>query len=361
MDAPRDIPGGRTRAHFRGCLLGGAVGDALGAAVEFDSLSAIRSRFGPEGLRDFAPYAGRLGAITDDTQMTLFTAEALLRLEHLHLRERSDRLAGFGWRAYLRWLDTQGDGPRRRAARDDDGWLIRQRELHASRGPGNTCLTSLREGRPGTPESPVNDSKGCGGVMRVAPAGFVAADPFRAASELAALTHGHPTGWLSAGYLALLVHEVAGGATIDEGALRALVELRRHPGHEETSAAVERALALSRSPRAPALDVEALGAGWVAEEALAIGLFAALTAADFEAGVLLAVNHSGDSDSTGAIAGSLLGAAMGESAIPRRWIDRLELREVIERVADDLHRHHGAGSPPCPGEGSGCWSRYPPR
>ncbi len=61
-------------SHFQGCLLGGAVGDALGAAVEFDSLEKIRSKFGSEGIRDPAPSYGRTGAITDDTQMTLFTA-----------------------------------------------------------------------------------------------------------------------------------------------------------------------------------------------------------------------------------------------------------------------------------------------
>src|SRR5215203_2581226 len=51
--------------QFQGCLLGGAVGDALGAPVEFMSLSAIRAQFGPRGVRDFVPAYGRVGAITD--------------------------------------------------------------------------------------------------------------------------------------------------------------------------------------------------------------------------------------------------------------------------------------------------------
>jgi len=98
----------------------------------------------------------------------------------------------------------------------------------------------------------------------------------------------------------------------------------------------------------------------VAEEALAIGLYAALVAESFEHGVLLAVNHSGDSDSTGAIAGNLLGVALGELAIPRTWLARLELRDVVEQVADDLHRHYGTGSLPCDGGQCGSWARYPP-
>jgi ADP-ribosylglycohydrolase len=211
----------------------------------------------------------------------------------------------------------------------------------------------------GTPEEPINESKGCGGVMRIAPAGFPPGQPFRTGCELAAITHGHPTGWLAAGYLAQLVHEVAEGASLDEGAVRALDVLRRQPGHEETARAVERALWLSRSPRGSAAEIESIGGGWVGEEALAIGLYAAMVAENFEHGVLLAVNHSGDSDSTGSVAGSLLGLVLGEQAIPRRWVERLELRDVIEQVADDLHRHYGTGTLPCAGGQCGTWARYP--
>jgi ADP-ribosyl-[dinitrogen reductase] hydrolase len=122
---------------------------------------------------------------------------------------------------------------------------------------------------------------------------------------------------------------------------------------------VEKALWLSRSPRGSAAEVESLGEGWVGEEAVAIGLYAALVAETFEHGVLLAVNHSGDSDSTGSIAGSLLGLVLGEQAIPRRWVERLELADVIEQVADDLHRHYGTGALPCAGGQCGSWARYP--
>lgn len=360
MSEARRIRGARTRANFRGCLLGGAVGDALGAAVEFKSLQEIREQFGPAGLRDFAMCYRRVGAITDDTQMTLFTAEALLRAEHLRHRVPGASTAEVAWHAYLRWLETQGDVVRHRGLPDEEGWLVRLRGLHAVRAPGDTCLSALRKGRMGTPEDPINDSKGCGGVMRVAPVGFVPGSPFRSGCELAAVTHGHPTGWLAAGCLAQIVHELAEGASLDEAAVRALDVLRRHPGHEETAGAVEKALWFSRAPRGSAAEVESLGKGWVAEEALAIGLYAALAAESFEHGVLLAVNHSGDSDSTGAVAGSLLGAALGEQAIPRRWLERLELRDVVEQVADDLHRHYGTGGLPCEGGQCGTWARYPP-
>jgi len=360
VSGARRIRGGRTRGHVRGCLLGGAVGDALGAAIEFKKLNEIREEFGPAGLRDYSVAYGRLGAITDDTQMALFTAEALLRAEHCRVRRAKCDEVEVAWHAYLRWLVTQGEVVQRRGLPDEDGWLVTLKGLHVRRAPGVTCTNGLKKGRMGSATRPLNDSKGCGGVMRIAPAGFAPGQPFRLGCELAALTHGHPTGWLAAGYLAQLVHEVAEGSGIEEGALRALDVLARQPCHEETSLAVERALALSRESRGTAEDLEGLGQGWVAEEALAIGLYSALMAEGFEHGVLLAVNHSGDSDTTGAIAGNLLGLALGEHAIPPRWLERLELRDVIEQVADDLHRHFGSRTVPCQGGQCGSWARYPP-
>jgi len=79
-----------------------------------------------------------------------------------------------------------------------------------------------------------------------------------------------------------------------------------------------------------------LGKGFVAEEALAMGIYCALSARDFEDAIILAVNHGGDSDSTGSITGNLLGAANGIEVIPARWLAPVELRPTIEALADDL-------------------------
>jgi ADP-ribosylglycohydrolase len=329
------------RDRIRGTLLGGAVGDALGAPIEFDSLRAIRARFGAEGLREPAPAFGRLGAITDDTQMTLFTAEGLI------LAARDPAFAGRSGmvrsvhRAYLRWLRTQGErSDHPTFERSDEGWLLGVQVLHDRRAPGNTCLSALRAARMGSVEQPLNHSKGCGGVMRIAPVGLSGAvgDAFATGCEIAAITHGHPTGFLAAGFLALAIREAASGTPLREACREALEELRRHPAHQECAAAVERAIALSEERRGAAApeDVESLGAGWVAEEALAIAIFCALAAPDLEGALRLAVNHGGDSDSTSAIAGNLLGASLGEAAIPTRWLALLELREETLRLAGEL-------------------------
>lgn len=336
-------PSRRDREHFRGCLLGGAVGDALGAPVEFLSLTEIRARFGAEGIRDYVAAYGRVGAVTDDTQMTLFTGEGLLRAAVRGNERGICHPPSIVHHAYVRWLYTQGettrsDRPRLWEDSRPDGWLVTLPELHARRAPGNTCLSALHEEDFGTPDRPINDSKGCGGVMRVAPVGLMlSVDAFGLGCETGAITHGHPSGFLSAGFLAETIRGIIDGAGLPESIARALHTLEKQPRHEETSSAVRRALELAQSRPATAETVESLGGGWVGEEALAISLYCALAAGgDFEAGIRLAVNHGGDSDSTGAITGNILGALLGEGAIPQRWLGKLELRREIECMADDL-------------------------
>jgi ADP-ribosylglycohydrolase len=335
------------QGRFLGCLLGGAVGDALGAPVEFMSRTEILRRFGPNGITNYAPAFGGLGTVTDDTQMTLFTAEGLIRGWVRGCFKGITSYAGVTAHAYLRWLQTQGERSTCDIdfGADEPGWLIQQRQLHSRRGPGNTCLSALRAMRSlGEPAG--NDSKGCGGVMRVAPVGLFTwrlrphASPheaFRLGVELAALTHGHPTGALTGGVLAVLVLAMTDGASLPDALAASKAILRAERSHEETLRAIEMAesLAVSRLPHAEA--IATLGQGWIAEEALAIAIYCALVARNFRHGVILAVNHDGDSDSTGAIAGNLLGAMHGVKAIPTGWLEPLELRDVITELAEDLY------------------------
>lgn len=340
------------RARVRGCLLGGAVGDALGAPVEFLSLAEIHARHGEHGVRQYAGVdAGdgvRHGLVTDDTQLTLFTVEGLIRAG-----VRTDRGLGFTvavvHHAYDRWLDTQTlSAPPARP----DGWLAGQHWLYARRAPGRTCLDRLTEARQGAPRisrfgtQVVNDSKGCGAVMRSAPFGLVPAQVrggrswvFGAAVEAAGYTHGHPTGRLAAGALAVIVFCLVSGDDLPRAVETALAELARHEHHEETARALRRACAAARHQPVGPHTVEGLGAGWVAEEALAIAVYAALARPrpdEFLDALSLAVTHSGDSDSTGSICGNLLGALHGETALPPELTFEVEGRGTILELADDF-------------------------
>ena len=348
-------PGGPGRSErIAGCLLGGAVGDALGAPIEFMRLSEIRETFGPAGLTDFSPAYGRLGAVTDDTQMTLFTAEGLLRAVCRGTLKGICDPVSVVHQAYLRWLKTQGYESESEvfgfatqelagvdpAATSPNGWLLSVPELHARRGPGNTCLGALMSAVCGrTGGTPINNSKGCGGVMRAAPAGIVAdgvGHAFELGCQVSAITHGHPTGWLAGGALAAIVRALLDGLGVREAVGEALRMLETDARSLECREALSAAVDLAGSGRPSPQKLTTLGRGWVAEEALAIGVYAALAAGTFEEGVLLAVNHGGDSDSTGSIAGNVLGAALGKGAIPERWLARLEMRSVIETISADL-------------------------
>lgn len=325
------------RDRYRGCLLGGAVGDALGAGIEFESLTEIRRNHGPSGINGYVPAYGRTGVITDDTQMTLFTAEGLL-LDQQRPDGKRDAAAAL-WRSYRGWLSTQYGEP-------TGGWLSSQRFLQHGRAPGMTCLSALHAGHPGTVSQPVNYSKGCGGVMRVAPTGLAGGDPFTLGCQAAALTHGHPSGYLAAGALALMVSELIRGCSLHEAAAAAIKRLGQADAAEEVIAALIAAVRAAELGPLSADAIEVLGQGWTGEEALAIATHCALTADSFRSGVLHAVNHGGDSDSTGAICGNLLGAALGVAAIDADLLAQLEGREVITQVADDLYDVFAAGGSP---------------
>ncbi|NIK58723.1 ADP-ribosylglycohydrolase family protein [Kribbella shirazensis] len=335
------------RARIRGCLLGGAIGDALGGPVEFEDGRSIVAKH-PDGVRTFVDGGAGWppGTITDDTQMTLFTVEGLIRAG-----VRTDRGLGVTvavvQHAYDRWLDTQTlPGP----SGERDGWLHREQWLYARRAPGNTCLTALTEARQGEAKIPrfgaqaVNDSKGCGGVMRVAPFGlmpqvFPTDWIFDSAADAAGYTHGHPTGKLASGTLAAIIHALCAGATLDEAITRATSLLVQHEGHEETSTALSFARQLAATAQPGPVTVERLGGGWIAEEALAIAVYAALACPEpeqFLDALALAVTHSGDSDSTGAICGNILGALHGETALPAELVFTVEGRPVILQLADDF-------------------------
>jgi ADP-ribosylglycohydrolase len=336
--------------RIRGCLLGGAVGDALGAPVEFASLRDIRHQYGQKGLCDMVPAYGRVGAITDDTQMTLWTVEGLLRGECRGRTRGILHMPSIMHRAYLRWLHTQGMSSRDQAFTDalsaeSRGWLIGVGDLHSCRAPGNTCLSALASAGMASIGQPKNNSKGCGGVMRVAPVGLYETNPEKAfdlACDVAALTHGHPTGYLASGCLAAIIANIMNGQGLLEAVRHAMGILANQDHHEETTQCLHRALSLLDEGGSPCPEtIQQIGQGWIAEEALAISVYCALALpGHFRAAILLAVNHGGDSDSTGAITGNILGTLLGTSSIPKAWLDQLELRDETEILASDLHTRY---------------------
>lgn len=299
--------------RIHACLLGGAMGDAQGAKIEFWGLDRIL-RDGVTPSRHF----------TDDTQMTLFTAEGLIRAV---VRSEARGICAPNavvHHALLRWFRTQGERPRMQTC---DIGLIADQRLHTRRAPGNTCLSALQESK-SFGQQARNHSKGCGTIMRVAPCALIAHDAAQAedlARSTSAVTHGHVLGQEAAVAQARILFELLHGATLE----RAVQAVRLSPS-------IMRALDMAMSAPADgdSATVERLGAGWVAEEALSIAVYAARVARCLDHGLHIALVHSGDSDSTAAIAGNLLGLLYPDQVMASAM--DLECRDLIERIARDL-------------------------
>ena len=282
-----------------------------------------------------------LAIISDDTQMTLFTANGLL-LREAHPGEHTPER--WIYTGYIDWLDTQY----KTKLAQKRCWLRKIPELNARRAPGNTCLNALESGEMGSVEHAPNNSKGCGGIMRVAPAavhgfamGWDEEKIVRLGAEAAAITHGHSLGWLSAAALVDIVYHILGGDDPRGAVLKAIDSLPKFwPGDAWLSRllyGMKRALALAEAGGDDMENIGQLGEGWVGDEALFIGIYCAVRYSDdFDRAMIASVNHRGDSDSTGAVTGNILGAHIGYEGIGAKWTSSLEFHRLILGIADDL-------------------------
>ncbi|PNL17780.1 ADP-ribosylglycohydrolase family protein [Micrococcus sp. FDAARGOS_333] len=348
-------------ARVLATLAAGAAGDAYGYTVEFDRADAIVSAWGPVGLGTPAELLERLGVehlpISDDTQMTLFVSDGLREWIEWQNRGQMADAAACVWLACLRWHRTQTGALPQGAPPAQDTWLDARRELHERRAPGNACLSGLAEPGMGVPTDPKNpDSKGCGTIMRSAPYGMVPGLPdthvASFARQGAVLTHGHPTAWTSAAAFALIVDALFAGRTLTEAVEtgRAWLAAQGEDAAESLTAlelARELAVTAERDDDGTRLGAPGhlpvgLGEGWVAEEALAIAVYAALVAertTDTPAAALalalrIGANHDGDSDSTASLAGQLLGAAHGMAVFGVESADGVPVAALADAVPD---------------------------
>ena len=352
---------------IRGSMVGGAVGDALGYPVEFiNSYMGIQKRYGENGITRldttqwWLPDEENSGKawISDDTQMTLFTACGLLNAKAQGTAPKYAICE-----AYFEWYYTQIG---KRSGRHKDCWIGDVPELNNRRAPGQTCITALQDILRG--KDPYNNSKGCGGIMRTAPVALYGAvwrdtpegeplegrissikDVDMLAADAAEITHQHPLGWLSSALEAHVIYRILQKdspivddfkAYLSEG-YDTLLSLYPNEGASisQLRALTDKALGLVDSPASDVDNIEAIGEGWVAEETLAIAVYCAVKYFDnFEKAIVASVNHKGDSDSTGAVTGNILGAVVGYDAIPEFFKTDLELYDVILHVADDLWR-----------------------
>ena len=333
--------------RIRGSLIGGAAGDALGYPLEFVNGLRILSQYGEDGLAYYILSNNGKALISDDTQMTLFTACGILNSASTGL-PTLDTITY----AYVEWYYTQTDGKRHKGFKNC--WVGDIPEMNARRAPGKTCMGALQSISHG--REWVNDSKGCGGVMRIAPIPLYGAVDnhwsVEATDKLAAdaseITHQHRMGYIPSAFIAHVIYRLVQTDNPTKQNLEDIIGeateaiSKMYGDCEPLLSLIRRAVALSNLPVSKEEAYEHyLGEGWVAEETAAIAIYCSLKHFDdFGKALSAAVSHGGDSDSTGAVTGNILGAAIGYDAIPAKFKANLELHDVILHVADDLYRGH---------------------
>lgn len=364
---------------IRGCLVGGAIGDALGYSVEFMTYPSIIRQYGSDGITNFT-LEDNLALFSDDTQMTLFTANGLLNgiVHNNFLHQQSSLIDNIG-NAYIDWYKTQLRQNYRIPENERNCWISGISQLYALRAPGNTCLTAIQQRINGSKVE--NNSKGCGGIMRIAPIALAfdkcpsenaqeifnyQANIIHLACEAARLTHLHPLGFLPAGLMAFLLYKILHSpdaitpqwikSTVFEGLwyLDNTVDSVRgvtykqlyHKELDELNIMTLRTIKLAEEADNDMDAIKKLGQGWTADEAWYIALYCCIRHLDsIHDAIIAAVNHDGDSDSTGAIAGNIMGAIHGYQSIKSQNLfcpaghkleTTLELLDVILTISDDL-------------------------
>ena len=309
------------RERFRGCILGLAVGDALGyPAEELHTMEEIRARFGPDGVAGLEGDA----LYSDDTQMAICVAEALLEPRRPK-KEPLDAFMESLCKRLVNWYGLQTDDPERHR-----------------RTPSTTSLLGCQHlaGGASWDASGSPFSKGCGSVVRAAPIGMFfdgIGEVLEFAKESSRPTHGHLAPMCAAACGALMVNlakrdEPTGTwaeqvATVTSGVCDEMTRL--------VSKAVD--LAVSETPPEKALCQRGLGEGWLGHEAVAASLFCCLRSPDdYRRAVLMAVNTGGNSDGLGALTGAVIGARLGAGAIPGEWVLKVEGSKFLEGLADSL-------------------------
>lgn len=359
---------------IRGSLMAGAAGDALGYPVEFMSRNTILKRYGKEGITKFEIDRNGKALVSDDTQMTLFTANGILMgITRGAMRGIGGQPENYVDGAYLDWYYTQ-TGIKAKILGDNDfhyTWLRDLPELAHRRAPGITCLSACESLF--QRERPNNNSKGCGGIMRVAPMGLLDASYkvkndkgiysseylAEAGAKIAKTTHLHPLGYLPAALLTLLISRIvpltpdevkASIIDIVNDGLKVMMQIdgdEYAKDKEYLKALTLEAVRLAQSDIPDADAIKKLGEGWTAEEAWAISLYCAIRHIDsMKDAIIASVNHDGDSDSTGSITGNIMGAIYGYEAIKKERLfcpkakefeNTIELANIILALADDLY------------------------
>ena len=337
----------KNQGFFRGALLGMAVGDAMGNTVDGKTLTEICEDYGPNGLLGYDLVNG-YADVTSYTQVAAFCANGLLLgLTRGQMQGKMAPLVRYVNLALREWSRSQHySAPERNFC-----WLSNQPELKRRHCMDTRMLDALNRPTQGSMEEPTNRSSHPGGlteavavVLAVLQLNLEQSEIDRLAAESVALTHGDPEAFLTAATLAHGLSLVLRSPELTETQVITqtmdAVQLQFGREYAQTTHLWELlglAQTLADSDTISPMEAMEQLRCVSAPEVLAGALYACLTChGDFDTAIITAVNHSGRSAAVGAVTGALLGAKLGESALPEFYLECLEPTQTLRELADDL-------------------------
>lgn len=332
---------------YQGCLLGMAVGDAMGYTVDSRNLEQICLDYGPNGLLGYDLVNGR-AEVTSYTQLAAFSANGILMgLTRNRLTGRDTPLVRYVGLAIREWSRSQTF----RTGEPNFCWLSSLPDLKRRRCMDTWMLSILEKPPLGTMEAPTNRSSHPAALTAVIPLAMLADATHLSQEEInhmgaqiVAMTHGNPEAFLSGAVLTHLLSRVLQEPSLP---LELLIPdvcdaLQLQFGRLYTQTATIRellqlALMLAKDDSVSSMEaMEKLGCHSAAE-VLAGAVYACVTCGeDFDTAIITAVNHSGRSAAVGAITGALLGARLGYEALPEFYLESLEPLHILLELANDL-------------------------
>lgn len=340
---------GNMLSVYQGCMLGMAVGDAMGAGVDNKTLEDIRTDYGPDGLLGY-DLANGFAEISSYTQVAAFAVNGLLvGMAHGYLK--GPFLPHISM-ALKEWASSQ-HFPRETERKHC--WLCHEQQMRRRRAMDPRTLDALTRDVLGTPQRPANSADGPGTLPAAVAAGLLflpeRMQPGEVGSlgaETVALTHGAPVAFLSGAVLAYVIAGVIHDreSTLDSQFINAVdavaAQFASYPEAAELQRKVKRAVTVAKNgQRKPDEVMEKLGCTR-ADDVLCGAMYAALVAeGDFDRAMIVAINHSGKSAAVGAVCGAILGARLGMEALPSFYVDCLDAGSVLKELAADLF---GCGS-----------------
>lgn len=330
---------------YQGCMLGLAVGDAMGAGVDSKTLEEIRNDYGPDGLLGY-DLANGFAEVSSYTQVAAFAVNGLLvGMARGQLRGPFMPHIAMAMREWARSQYFPRETERRSC------WLCHEPHMRRRRAMDARTLDALTRDVTGTPEKPANSSAGPGTLPAAVAVGLLftpermqVQDVGRLGAEAVALTHGDPMAFLSG---AVLAYTIAGIVQDRESGLLT----------HFTNAADAVAVQFSSFPEAAALQRKLKKAMHMARtgvqqpdevlqglkcvdacDVLAGAMYTCLVSEeDFDRAMVIAINHSGKSAAVGAITGAILGARMGVEALPEFYLDCLDAGTVVWELTGDFY------------------------